>query len=136
MFAAKPSDWIRDRPKNPVLQLDFRVFQFWLLLKQCQSESLKSFILSSMFWSSILNSSYCNNISHPFMCCYFYLPQHFLYLRPEPQGQGSFLPIFWSARTYGFFSMVPSDEPPDADVGLATCRYGPPVDGMLHSFDK
>lgn len=30
-----------------------------------------------------------------------YLPQHFLYFLPEPQGQGSFLPIFGSVPTYG-----------------------------------
>ena len=45
-------------------------------------------------------------------CSQNYLPQHFLYFLPEPQGQGSFRPIFFSLRIvvdsfcslYNFFS--------------------------------
>ena len=43
---------------------------------------------------------------NPFYITYRFLPQHFLYFFPEPQGQGSFLPILGSVFTYGslFFS--------------------------------
>ena len=46
-----------------------------------------------------------------------FLPQQFLYFLPEPQGQGSLRPIFWTRR--GCFFTVPSP-PTLSPVALAT----------------
>ncbi len=34
-----------------------------------------------------------NNISFIILAAHIYIPQHFLYFLPLPQGQGSFLPM-------------------------------------------
>ena len=57
-----------------------------------------------------------------------YLPQHFLYFLPEPQGQGLFLPIFGSVPTYGVcisspfieFQASPSSAPTNISESSAT----------------
>ena len=46
--------------------------------------------------------------SYPDYNISYYLPQHFLYFLPEPQGQGLFLPTFCSAFTTGFIFSKPA----------------------------